>query len=66
MFHFQTLDVYKVAFLPLGYTLAALGDGELASQPRGAVDQSDRDEFAYAYAYARLRLRQINPTELWG
>ena len=38
MFHFQTLDVYKcaVAFLPLGYALAALGDGELASQLRRA------------------------------
>jgi hypothetical protein len=32
MFHFQTLDVYKcaVAVLPIGYALAALGDGELA------------------------------------
>jgi len=39
MFHVQTLDVYKcaVAFLPLGYTLAALGDGELASQLRRAA-----------------------------
>jgi len=39
MFHFQTLDVYKcaVAFLPLGYALAALGDGELAIQLRRAA-----------------------------
>jgi four helix bundle protein len=39
MFHFQTLDVYKcaVAFLPVGYALAALGDGELASQLRRAA-----------------------------
>ncbi|CAN5681333.1 hypothetical protein BH11MYX1_BH11MYX1_08140 [soil metagenome] len=39
MFHFQSLDVYKcaVAFLPLGYALAALGDGELASQLRRAA-----------------------------
>ena len=39
MFHFQTLDVYKcaVAVLPLGYALAALGDGELASQLRRAA-----------------------------
>ncbi|CAN5123010.1 hypothetical protein BH11MYX1_BH11MYX1_12470 [soil metagenome] len=36
---FQSLDVYKcaVAFLPLGYALAALGDGELASQLRRAA-----------------------------
>jgi hypothetical protein len=39
MFHFQTLDVYRcaVAFLPLGYALAALGDGERASQLRRAA-----------------------------
>ncbi len=39
MFHFQTLDVYTcaVAFLPLGYALAALGDGELTSQLRRAA-----------------------------
>ncbi len=39
MFQFQTLDVYKcaIAFLPLGYALAALGDGELASQLRRAA-----------------------------
>ena len=39
MSHFQTLDVYKcaVAFLPLGYALAALSDGELASQLRRAA-----------------------------
>jgi four helix bundle protein len=39
MFHFQTLDVYKcaVAFLPIGYALAALGDGEMASQLRRAA-----------------------------
>ena len=39
MFHFQTLDVYKcaVAVLPLGYALAALADGELASQLRRAA-----------------------------
>src|SRR5450631_41921 len=34
MFHFQTLDVYKcaVTFLPIGYALAGLGDGEMASR----------------------------------
>jgi hypothetical protein len=39
MFHFQTLDVYKcaVAFLPIGYALAGLGDGEMASQLRRAA-----------------------------
>ena len=39
MFHVQTLDVYKcaVAFLPVGYALASLGDGELASQLRRAA-----------------------------
>ena len=39
MFHFQTLDVYRcaVAFLPIGYGLAALGDGEMASQLRRAA-----------------------------
>jgi four helix bundle protein len=39
VFHFQTLDVYKcaVAFLPVGYALAALGDGEMASQLRRAA-----------------------------
>ena len=39
MFHFQTLDVYKcaVAFLPMGYSLAALGGGEMASQLRRAA-----------------------------
>ena len=40
MFHFQTLDVYQcaVAFLPIGYGLvAALGDGEMASQLRRAA-----------------------------
>jgi len=33
------LDVYKcaVAFLPVGYALAALGDGEMASQLRRAA-----------------------------
>ena len=37
--HFQTLDVSEcaVAFLPLGDTLAALSDGELASQRRRAA-----------------------------
>jgi len=36
MFHFQTLDVYRcaAAFLPIEYGLAALGDGEMASQLR--------------------------------
>ena len=39
MFHFQTLDVYRcaVAFLPIGYALARLGDGEMASQLRRAT-----------------------------
>jgi hypothetical protein len=39
MFHFQTLDVYKcaVAFLPIGYGLANLVDGEMASQLRRAA-----------------------------
>ena len=39
MFHFQTLDVYKcaVTFLPIGYALAGLGDGEMASQLRRAA-----------------------------
>jgi four helix bundle protein len=39
MFHFQQLDVYKcgVAFLPLAYSLAKLGDGEIGSQLRRAA-----------------------------
>ena len=39
MFHFQSLDVYKraVEFLPIGYSLAKLGDGEMASQLRRAT-----------------------------
>ena len=39
MFHFQTLDVYRcaVAVLPIRYGLAALGDGEMASQLRRAA-----------------------------
>ena len=39
MFRFQTLDVYKyaVTFLPIGYALAGLGDGEMASQLRRAA-----------------------------
>ena len=39
MFHFQTLDVYKcaVTFLPIGYALARLGDGKMASQLRRAA-----------------------------
>jgi len=39
MFHFQTLDVYKcaVAFLPDAYSIAKLGDGEMASQLRRAA-----------------------------
>jgi four helix bundle protein len=39
MFHFQTLDVYKcaVAFLPIAYSLAKLGDAELGGQLRRAA-----------------------------
>jgi len=39
MFHFQTLDVYKcaVAFLPLAYSMARVGDAELSSQLRRAA-----------------------------
>jgi four helix bundle protein len=39
VFHFQSLDVYKcaVAFLPIGYGVAKLLDGEMASQLRRAT-----------------------------
>jgi len=39
MFHFQSLDVYKCAasFLPIGYELAKLLDGEMAKQLRRAA-----------------------------
>lgn len=39
MFHFRTLDVYRcaVAFLPKAYSIAALLDGEMASQLRRAA-----------------------------
>jgi four helix bundle protein len=39
MCHFQSLDVYKCAamFVPIGYALAKLVDGEMASQLRRAT-----------------------------
>ncbi len=39
MFHFQSLDVYKCAatFVPIGYSLAKLVDGEMANQLRRAA-----------------------------
>jgi len=39
MFHFRSLDVYRcaVAFFPKAYSIAALLDGEMASQLRRAA-----------------------------